>query len=840
MPPRLEADTCVLHVSSGLTAAGEAPGLAVFSAPRKAARGREHDTLFLCLSLRARSPLPAELYAERLDLATQTFFGYPGSVTSALRQALQAVNQSLLTYNLQAAATASGLPAQGGLICAVLRGADLYAVQSGPGMILAAHRTALERFPTLPSRALGLSDQADIQYFHTLVEPEAYFCLCNSVPESWDAQKLKGLGGLSTLTLVLERLKEATTGDFAALVGRFETAASLPVGLPLRPIPGFRPLPQLFPPRPAPPPAAAVPAPPPPTGATPTATPELPIAEPPGEAARRIPVISTLPEAEPGKAQTPEPEFASAEAFAPAPEAASEPEPEASQVAPPPAAPTDWQQLMNRAERLERAEPPSIPVVEDETYTPAVPEAADREPIGVIRRPQPRPASGGPNLGVRLQRGARAFARAIAVTLAESAYNFRKFTARLLPEGILQRDGLFAIPNSVLIGITIIFPLVAVSLAAVFYFQVGQNRLYTDTLNAAMLEVANAGMTTDPVTARHHWENAQQLLEQVRQLRPDTPNVAALWQETQENLDQLDGVTRIDYRQLLANGLGAEAKLAQLLLIGSDVFVLDTGNNRVSHLLQNATGAYQLDTAFACAGGTTIGHYSLGALVAMTVMPAPNLLGTDAILATDQAGQVVYCASGKVQASFLPAPPAGWKSPVALATYAGRLYVLDPGANQIWQYQPSGDAFTDPAPYFTGPERSLQDIVDFTIATGSGEIFLLRKDGRVADCIRRSTTVAPACVEVVQFTDPRAGRGLSEHLWDVNQPSHLVYNPPPEPSLYLLDSGNSGLYRLSLKLELVQFFRPRQALSGPITAVALDASRIYIGAGGNIYVATRP
>ena len=249
MPVSLEADTCLLQVTSGHSLAEEPPGLAVFSAPRRAARGREKDALYLCLHLRGRNPLPANKYAELLDLATQTFFGSPGSVTSALRQAVVAVNQNLLTGNLGAAS--GGMPAQGGLVAAVLRGADLYAVLSGPGLVLVAHRQSVETFPTLSSRSLGLSQAPDLQYFHTLVQAEEYFCLCNSTPDGWNEKALTGLGGLTTLTLVLERLKETAKSNFAALVGRFEAARGAPLGLPLRSASGFRPITSLFRPRPA-------------------------------------------------------------------------------------------------------------------------------------------------------------------------------------------------------------------------------------------------------------------------------------------------------------------------------------------------------------------------------------------------------------------------------------------------------------------------------------------------------------------------------------------------------------------------------------------------------------
>ena len=90
----LDVTAHLLHVSDGRLVTDEPPGFLTLSAPRKAARGREKDTLLLCLGLKAREAVPAERYDALLELAAQTFYGSPGSVTSALRLALGAGRQA--------------------------------------------------------------------------------------------------------------------------------------------------------------------------------------------------------------------------------------------------------------------------------------------------------------------------------------------------------------------------------------------------------------------------------------------------------------------------------------------------------------------------------------------------------------------------------------------------------------------------------------------------------------------------------------------------------------------------------------------------------------------------
>ncbi len=74
-----------------------------------------------------------------------------------------------------------------------------------------------------------------------------------------------------------------------------------------------------------------------------------------------------------------------------------------------------------------------------------------------------------------------------------------------------------------------------------------------------------------------------------------------------------------------------------------------------------------------------------------------------------------------------------WKHPVAIQFWEGRLYVLDPGANQIWRYDPSGGSFSGvPIEYFTGSTRpDISSAIDFGI-TAAGDVYLLTKVGIVA------------------------------------------------------------------------------------------------------------
>ena len=106
---------------------GPVPGLLATKAPSQAARGRQKDILFVHLTLSGRPEETQVLTHDVVDAISSLYFQTPGSVTAALRKAINQSNQQLLQYNMSGA----GTPREGALTCAVLRGEELYVVQVG-------------------------------------------------------------------------------------------------------------------------------------------------------------------------------------------------------------------------------------------------------------------------------------------------------------------------------------------------------------------------------------------------------------------------------------------------------------------------------------------------------------------------------------------------------------------------------------------------------------------------------------------------------------------------------------------------------------------------------------
>jgi len=772
MPLSLDIASHPLRLVNGQALDTEPVGLAQHTAPRKAARGREKDTLLVCLGLRSRGALAPERYTELIELTTNTFYSNPGTVTAALRQAFLAVNQRLLDLNLR-----EGAPTQGGLLGAVLRNddkadaKDFYAAQCGVGTLLVARGLGVEKFPTETGRPLGLSNAPDLHYFHTSVNAGEYVCLTSAPPATWNEITLAGLGNLATLSAVVERLKETADADVLAWVGRFEAVNVLV--------------------------------------ATPAHT-------------RRGGLASLLR----SRVESP---------VIPAPEVVAAPTPveipfEAAS-APAAKAETDWKDLMHRAERLGQADPtPHIPILEEPPPpAPGVkPEAKSR-------------TEWAEKLGAQVTHALRSFGRALSNTLGEANIAFRKVAARTLPEGALQKDGLFHIPTPVQIGIVLATALLVPSLALGLYWQEGRTKVYEALVTQAQAVVATTRQEADPAKAREGWQNVVDWLTTAEEIRFD-PDIAALKQEAQAQLDVLDNITRLDYRPLVVGGLGRGVQVTRLALIGQDVFALDETTHRILRLTPSANNTgYTVDKNFACGAGP-VGQVTITTLVDLEMIPGPNVMGEDAIVALDTDGNLLYCASGKAPlARSLPVPTnAGWV-PIAFEIYTNRLYVLDPVDNQVWQYQDVGGDYLQASGYFPFNAYALSDVLEFSIA--GGDVYLMHRDGRITICSRANAGDAPQCQSPAPVTDERRGHTSTIKLDDVTTPVALVYAPPPEPSLYLLNRDTGGVYQLSLKLAFVKQFRPNAASVWPDAGAALEidpAKRLFVGAGDNVYFAATP
>jgi len=211
-----------MHVLGGQSRKAPPPGTLALGAPRRAARGRVHDFLFLNLKLEG-APAAEGGQLDRLAQETaRLFFGTPGSVTAALRQAINQLNQELLDR---------AVPAR--LAAATLRNENLYLAQCGPGQALLIRSGAVSRLRAEDgtSRSLGTTLAPLIQFRHFELRPDDLLLLTTNETPLWSDSSLAELSGVDH-SLALDRLVASAAQDFTGLSIHIPTSAGSPAGAP--------------------------------------------------------------------------------------------------------------------------------------------------------------------------------------------------------------------------------------------------------------------------------------------------------------------------------------------------------------------------------------------------------------------------------------------------------------------------------------------------------------------------------------------------------------------------------------------------------------------------------
>jgi hypothetical protein len=229
MPTTFEADVALIHIAGGSSRTTPPPGAIAQAAPRRAARGRADDLLFLNLSLLPDHTVAPGLTAHLAHLGADAYYGTPGSVTLGLREAAATINNHLLDAN-QSEMISSKL--QGRLLIGILREKSLYIAQCGPGQSILVRSDRVTRLSSeeASKKLLGVSSVPYIRYHHLDIEMGDILILTTAEPPVWAEPILSSLGGLNPAQVVdrlIPDLHRDLTGMIIGVVAPGE-AAKLP------------------------------------------------------------------------------------------------------------------------------------------------------------------------------------------------------------------------------------------------------------------------------------------------------------------------------------------------------------------------------------------------------------------------------------------------------------------------------------------------------------------------------------------------------------------------------------------------------------------------------------
>lgn len=466
------------------------------------------------------------------------------------------------------------------------------------------------------------------------------------------------------------------------------------------------------------------------------------------------------------------------------------------------------------------AEPAATPLEEPKEAQPVPVPRPPPRPVRRPRRPLPRPRVG---LGQALRRTGQW----VAWGASAAGRGFRALFRRTLPgqERVAApraRPERRAPPPEnprLLIGLALAVLVIVALITLLTWLSYGPAVRRSQALSRARAFASLAQQTADPGVAHSHWES---VLTALTAYQTD-PEASVLYAQAQQELDRLDQVVRVE--PVLIADLGTSAPVERLVAQGNSLFALQ-GHEKVLSL--SLAGEPMRSPPPVFYTGWAGGKQRATDLVDMAWNWSGGEWTASALVVLDTQGCLwVYDPAwpDQTECSVLGSVP-GQSGPVAVATYEGRLYLLDPLANQIWRFQPRAGGYPDRAePYFpTAPSVPLTGARSLAI---DGNVYVLFDDGRVA----KYFDAQPSPFQVTGLPAP------PPHFAD------LTLDPRSRDGLvYLADSTDERLLVLDASGGFRAQLRAAPGVLTDLQALTLDeaASRIFVAAGGRLYALPLP
>ncbi len=692
-----------LFMVNGRTLSTPPPGALVEVAPKKAARGREADTVFV-LALPSGRPAPGSFYEEMAAMAAERYFNSSGSVTAGLRAVYDTLNRSLLERNRM-----NRDDVELNLICAVLHDKNLILSRCGLGVALVTTGDETVLFPTNPldgsdvvfGPPLGVNQIPDVKLKQVSAEEGTRLMLSDAELGELGPERLGPLLRTGDIETVLLNLKD-TVLDRATLM-----------------------------------------------------------------------TVEFVPPDDDADPFMPEGDNSKSIASTPLPEE-------------------------KRIENVE-LEPGIGTRVIDAATT-----ARDRtqEGVGAL---------------------ARGVSRSAEVTNGLIDHYFPDDTTSTWWSG----------PLRILLAVGI--PLVVVGLVITLWLtnlDVSEYDICVEEM-AQNAQIARNISSSDPNGTLAMWNAVLQQVEQCDALRPEgilDADVRAVEREGQTVVDGLLTITRRD-ADVLASF--TSARLTQVVLRGLTMYVLDDANDIVYEFQLESDGTRVVpNTQVPVANmrrGATVNQFTVSDMIGITwAEDGSGLSQGNVLLGLDRDGVLVeHSPTILTRGSQRLLGTENWVDPVQIKVWRGNLYVLDPGANQIWRYTPTGGSYSSPpTEYFAGERRpNIAGAVDFAIDT-NGAVYVLLGNGQMGKYLGGETQ-----------TFAFAAFPNGQELGVAN--AMFLSTSPISQSIYLSSQPNRTVYEVTQAGTFMRSYRTYEesnfeSLTGIVAEPSLQV--VYVLSGNSVFV----
>lgn len=330
-----------------------------------------------------------------------------------------------------------------------------------------------------------------------------------------------------------------------------------------------------------------------------------------------------------------------------------------------------------------------------------------------------------------------------------------------------------------------------------------------------------------PVVARDHWLEVISLAQDAAKFQPDNSQVLQLRNQAETEIDKIDGITRLGQSFKLYEYPSSPSRLIVSVL---DIYVLDrvTGNvyhhalNDLRNGLRNPS-----DNQVLIQQGRPVEGQNVDRLIDIAWIKDGGERQAGALLVLDASGLLLeYDPTWETFQPQTIGGVSGWRNPCALSTFDSNLYLLDPGANQIFKYWNQQYA-SDPSRWIAQEGVNIAGAIDIGI---DGSIYLLHQDGRITKYF--SGEVAPFALTRV----PVPLSNANAMYMDVEQTAQYIY---------IADRTDQRVVQVDREGAFVRQLKPtreQEASFSQLTDIFVDemAGKLFYIVGNALYVTDIP
>lgn len=769
------------------------PGFLVLLPPKKAARGRESDILILYFKLNGRSAITDTGLKTWLENKASSYHRNPGTVTAGMRAIFEDINEDLLERNSRFAKQNGQV--SGNLEIMVLKKGTVYLAVSGEGT---GHLITTSGYETASDdsniRGLGLSQTATVRFVQSSVSSGDFLILAHDSPQTWTREAFTGSQKLTNEALY-RHLFTAEVGSSQGVLIRFKEGSGKIIML----------------------------------------KPRL------GEVVIEAPAPVMTP-VEENRPQTPKSGVVErVQPFIVSDQRSS------------------GQVPMENDKRVNSDQQPQIRLTPQSGRVHGAP--AQTPTLRPVVPPDKQEISSSNSLDESTGRGKRAissipFPSSDEVKVAVGGALRKGAEVKQKTEGwtksALQKvlpgpsDQPLKFSKGVLTFIAIAVPVIIVAIAASIYVRNGRNSLFEGYLaQAQQLSMRADSQGTDASLRLSSLQESLYWLDKADQYGKSDESTQ-LRNEVQAELDEIQGVTRINMVQAVNSTLPSGTAIIQMVISNADLYALDGTTGRVFRFTQSGS-EYIQDTSFDCGPNESNQIASIGHLVDMVPISIDNSYGA-AIMAIDSQGKLDYCVPGESgYIVSLEPPDMGWVSISSITLNQGNLYVLDVRGNAIYRYEGTGNQFAEkPTLFFDETIPSLTEAIDIEVV--GYELYILRSNGELVECTYSplKDMKSTECTDPASYNDSRTGKVIKTDNFTNATFTQMHMTQAPDSSLYFLDTLGKSIYHLSYARNLQRILYPRLTDGENIdqyspTAFYVSSTRqVFMAFGGLIYYGQMP